>query len=77
MKQKDKFDKEGRLLSNILKKTNLDLWKDDTNFCFEMRFANELRMQKYNVEDYLLRNNFFNKTKEEIELIYKALKDPE
>ena len=34
-------------------------------------------MQKYNIEKYLLQNNFFNKSQEEIELIYKALKEPD
>ena len=42
-----------------------------------MKLANQLRMQKYNVEEFLLKNNFFNRSKEEIEMIYKALKDPD
>lgn len=42
-----------------------------------MELANNLRMQKYNVEEFVLKNSFFNKSREEIVMIYNALKDPE
>jgi hypothetical protein len=33
-------------------------------------------MQKYNTDDFLLKQNFFNRKTDEVEMIYNALKDP-
>eukprot|EP00347_Sterkiella_histriomuscorum_P017476 403349217 len=54
-----------------------NLSTNDNNYCFEMQLANKLRMQKFSIDDFLQKNNFFNKTKEEIDMIYQALKDPD
>lgn len=63
--------------SSSFRGNNMDLRNNDQDYCFEMKLANQLRQQKYNVEEFLLKNNFFNRSNEEVEMIYKALKDPD
>ncbi|CDW74419.1 UNKNOWN [Stylonychia lemnae] len=53
------------------------LSNNQQNYCFEMQLANKLRMQKFSIDEFLQQNNFFNKSDEEIGMIYQALKDPD
>jgi len=38
-----------------------------------MSMAGKLREQKYNIEEYLMKNNTFNRSPEEIEMIFDVM----
>jgi hypothetical protein len=74
------FDRD---LRHMARKSNLEraksnkvfrnLAKNDQDYCFEMNLASKIRQQKYDVEDFLLKNNFFNRPHEEIQTIFKVM----
>jgi len=41
-----------------------------------MKLASQLRMQKYDVGDFLMKSNTFNRPKEEVEMIHEAIESP-
>ena len=74
------FDRD---LRHMARKSNLEraksnkvfrnLAKNDQDYCFEMNLASKIRQQKYDVEAFLLKNNFFNRPHEDIQTIFKVM----
>lgn len=50
-----------------------NLSQNDDQYVQEMNNASKLRGQKYDTEEFLMKNNFFNRPQEEIKQIFKVM----
>jgi hypothetical protein len=50
-----------------------NLSTNDDQYVQEMNNASKIRGQKYDTEEFLLKNNFFNRPQEEIKQIFKVM----
>ena len=48
-----------------------------SDIAFEEAFRNKVQHKVYNLDYFLDKCNYFNKSKEQVDAIYKAIKDPD